>query len=152
MVEPDRLQMRIRRMRVACWINEAKDTHSEYVTIIAFPRRQWLRECTSMLHYTYVAYFVITESASVYCEVRAKFYVQFRLISIFKGLELIKLLFKVTLLGLPTEMNACQNAKWFAAWPKQIPGDKQRTGECLIKCQYSKLHLFRSEPQTCGTN
>jgi len=25
-----------RRMRVACWTNMAGDTHSEYVTIIAF--------------------------------------------------------------------------------------------------------------------
>ena len=30
------------RMRFACWINKAADTHSEYVIIIAFPLQQWL--------------------------------------------------------------------------------------------------------------
>jgi hypothetical protein len=39
----------IRRMRFACWINKATDTHSEYVILIAFPRQQWLRERASML-------------------------------------------------------------------------------------------------------
>jgi hypothetical protein len=34
----------IRRMRFACWITKATDTHSEYVILIAFPRQQWLRE------------------------------------------------------------------------------------------------------------
>jgi hypothetical protein len=39
----------IRRMRFACWITKTTDTHAEYVILIAFPRQQWLRECTSML-------------------------------------------------------------------------------------------------------
>ena len=39
----------IRCTRFACWITKATDTHSEYVTLIAFPRQQWLRELTSML-------------------------------------------------------------------------------------------------------
>ena len=44
-VEPDRPQENIiRRMRVACWIIKATDTHSEYVIITAFPRKQWLLE------------------------------------------------------------------------------------------------------------
>ena len=34
----------IRRMRVACWITKATDTHLEYVVLIAFQRQQWLRE------------------------------------------------------------------------------------------------------------
>jgi hypothetical protein len=38
----------IRRMRFACWIIEATDTHSEYVTH-CFPRQQWLRERPSFL-------------------------------------------------------------------------------------------------------
>jgi hypothetical protein len=42
-----------RRMRFTCWITEAGDSHSEYVTLIAFPRQQWLR--ASMLRYTYIA-------------------------------------------------------------------------------------------------
>jgi len=44
MVERDRAQMAIRRMRFAYWISKATDTHSEYVTIIAFPQQQWLHE------------------------------------------------------------------------------------------------------------
>jgi hypothetical protein len=39
----------IRRMRFACWITKATDTHSEYVIPIGFPRQQWLRERSSML-------------------------------------------------------------------------------------------------------
>jgi hypothetical protein len=30
----------IRRMRVACWITKATDTHSEYAILIAFPLQQ----------------------------------------------------------------------------------------------------------------
>jgi hypothetical protein len=42
----------IRRMRIACWITKATDTHSEYVMIIALLRQQWLRERFSILRYT----------------------------------------------------------------------------------------------------
>jgi hypothetical protein len=42
------------RMRIACWIPKATDTHSEYVTFSAFLRQQWLRERASMLGYTYI--------------------------------------------------------------------------------------------------
>ena len=40
----------IRRMRFACWITKATDTHLESVIPTAFPRQQWLRERASMLH------------------------------------------------------------------------------------------------------
>jgi hypothetical protein len=39
----------IRRMRSACWIPKATNTHSEYAIFIPFPRRQRLRESASML-------------------------------------------------------------------------------------------------------
>jgi hypothetical protein len=45
----------IRRMRFACRITKATDTHLEYVILIAFPRQQWLRERASMLRFTYIA-------------------------------------------------------------------------------------------------
>ena len=48
----------IRRMRSACRIPKATDTHSEYVILIAFPLQQWLREGTSILRHTYVAYII----------------------------------------------------------------------------------------------
>ena len=47
----------IRRMRFACWITKATDTHThtEYLILIAFPRQQWLRERASVLRYAYNA-------------------------------------------------------------------------------------------------
>ena len=44
-----------RRMRFACWKTKSTNTHSEHVTLIAFPRQQWLRERASVLRYTYIA-------------------------------------------------------------------------------------------------
>jgi hypothetical protein len=46
------------RMRIACWIPKATETHSEYVILIALPQQQWLHELASMLRYTYIAYLV----------------------------------------------------------------------------------------------
>ena len=54
-VKPDRPQMTIWRIRIACWITKATNTHSEYVILIAFPQQQWLHERASMLRYTYIA-------------------------------------------------------------------------------------------------
>jgi hypothetical protein len=45
----------IRRMRFACWVTKATNTHSEYVILIAFLRQQWLHERASVLRYTYIA-------------------------------------------------------------------------------------------------
>jgi hypothetical protein len=45
----------IRRMRFACWIIKATDTHWEYVIMFAFTPQQWLRERASLLLYTYTA-------------------------------------------------------------------------------------------------
>jgi hypothetical protein len=39
----------IRRMRIACWINKAKNAHSKLVIFIGFPRRKWLSEPAAML-------------------------------------------------------------------------------------------------------
>jgi hypothetical protein len=39
-------------MCCACWITQTTDIHSEFVTLIAFPR-QWLRERSLVLRYTY---------------------------------------------------------------------------------------------------
>jgi hypothetical protein len=37
----------------ACWITKAKNTRSECVILVAFPRQQWLRERTTILRFTY---------------------------------------------------------------------------------------------------
>ena len=57
--DPDRPQMAIWRMRIACWITKATDTHSEYVMLIAFPLQQWLHESALLLRYTYIACLVV---------------------------------------------------------------------------------------------
>jgi hypothetical protein len=44
----------IQRMRFACRITKATDTHSEYVILFAFPRQQWLHERATVLRYTYI--------------------------------------------------------------------------------------------------
>jgi len=42
----------IRRVRFACWMPKAADTHSEYAIHTAFPRQQWLNDHVSMLRCT----------------------------------------------------------------------------------------------------
>jgi len=39
-VERSRPQMTIWRVRIACWIPKATNTHSQYVILIAFPQQQ----------------------------------------------------------------------------------------------------------------
>jgi len=46
-------------MRFACWVTKATDTHSEYVTLIAFPRQKWLHKRASVLCYVYTVCLVI---------------------------------------------------------------------------------------------
>jgi len=57
--EPARPQTTIWRLRVAYWIPEATDAHSEYVILIAFPLQQWFHERAWMLCYTYIACLVV---------------------------------------------------------------------------------------------
>ena len=54
-VDRGRAQMATWRVRVACWISKATNTHSQYEILICFPRQQWLRERVVMLCCTYVA-------------------------------------------------------------------------------------------------
>jgi hypothetical protein len=58
-----RQQMAIWRMRIACWIPKAINTHSEYVILTAFKPQQWLQEWDSVLSYTYIACIVIEKTA-----------------------------------------------------------------------------------------
>jgi hypothetical protein len=49
--------MTIWRVRIACWIPKATNTHSQYVILIAFPLKQWVTEPVSVrLYFTYIAY------------------------------------------------------------------------------------------------
>ena len=44
-----RPQITIWRMRVACYLPKATNTHPEYVILNAFPLQQWLHERVSLL-------------------------------------------------------------------------------------------------------
>ena len=66
-VEADRLQVIVWRMRIAYWISKATNTHSEYVILIACPRQQWLPERVPVLSYRYVTCLVfLAVSSSTY--------------------------------------------------------------------------------------
>jgi len=59
-VERRRPQMAIWRMRIACWIPKATDTHSQYVPLITYPLQQRLNKRPLMLLYTFIAYLATT--------------------------------------------------------------------------------------------
>jgi len=61
-------QMRIWRMRIACWVPKAINTHSEYVILISFPLQRLLQERVKVSCYTCSACLAV----SIYCEVRAE--------------------------------------------------------------------------------
>jgi len=54
-VEPDRPQMTIWRMRIACSVPETTNTHSQYVLLIDFLLQQWLHVRAPLLRSTYIA-------------------------------------------------------------------------------------------------
>jgi len=64
-VERGRPQMIIWRIRVACWVPMATNTHTGCVILIAFPLQQWLHES-----YTYIAYHVKWKES----QIRWRFY------------------------------------------------------------------------------
>jgi len=47
-----------------------RNTHSEYVILIAFPLQQWLHELASALRYTCTDFLVIIETQAVWCNYR----------------------------------------------------------------------------------
>jgi hypothetical protein len=62
-VERGRPQMTIWRLRIACWIPKATDTHSEYVIPISFPPQPWLHERAALLPDTYIGCLVLFSRA-----------------------------------------------------------------------------------------
>ena len=52
----------IRRMRFACFITTATDSHSEYIILLF--QGKWLRERASILRYTYITCLVLVISIS----------------------------------------------------------------------------------------
>jgi len=51
MLEPDRPQMRLRCMHIACWIPKTTNTHLNCVILCVFPLQKWLHERASVLRY-----------------------------------------------------------------------------------------------------
>jgi len=45
------------RMRIACWLTNATEKHSEFVIFIAFSQQQWLLERASKLRCMYSVMF-----------------------------------------------------------------------------------------------
>jgi hypothetical protein len=43
------------RLRFACWVTKATNTHREYLTLSALPLQQWLPESASVLRQAYIA-------------------------------------------------------------------------------------------------
>jgi hypothetical protein len=58
-VQQDWPQIKIWRMRIACWIPKATNTHSGCVILVTFPLQQWLHENASMLLYMYIVPLVL---------------------------------------------------------------------------------------------
>jgi hypothetical protein len=50
MIETDTSQMTIWRMRTSCWLPKTADSHSEYVILTTFQRKQRSHERASILH------------------------------------------------------------------------------------------------------
>ena len=48
-------QMTIWRKRIACWITEITNTHSENVLLTAFPRQKWLHERALISRFKFIA-------------------------------------------------------------------------------------------------
>jgi hypothetical protein len=63
-VEQGTPQVTTWHIHIACWIPKATNTHTSCVLIIAFPLRWRLRECTSKLHYTYIAFLFLSKISS----------------------------------------------------------------------------------------
>jgi hypothetical protein len=47
-------------MNTACWVPKATNTLTEYVLLTASPLQQWLRESSSLLSYTNIVHFFIS--------------------------------------------------------------------------------------------
>ena len=61
-VQPSRPQMTTWRMRIACWIPKATNTHSYSEMLIGFPLQQCMYERASMLRYMYSTLFVMLKN------------------------------------------------------------------------------------------
>ena len=102
-------------MRLTLLDNQVTNTHSECVTLVAFPLQTWLNKCASMLRYTYIACLVFSTLT-------------------FEGLKVRQLLFdyQINNTGMTT-VNAhrpgCSWFGWERLWIIRADGGGER-GEC----------------------
>ena len=55
-------------MRLTCEVNKSRiQTHSKYLTLIAFPQKQLLHEFTSVLRYAYIGLSCYSLPLAAYC-------------------------------------------------------------------------------------
>jgi hypothetical protein len=78
----------IPRMRLACWMTKATDTHLECVILATFPRQQYLRDHDSVLRYiTYIACLVsVTATQYTYWPLHSDAFFYAPLFSVFFAL------------------------------------------------------------------
>ena len=66
-IERGRLQMTVWRLRIACWVTKATNTHLLYVILIAFPLQQQSHKRASVLNHTCLACLVNPIHNSTLC-------------------------------------------------------------------------------------
>ena len=121
MVQPDRPQMTVRPMRIACWIPKDTNWLSEYVILTALPLQQWLHELALMLRYStlpvlyflmpgrYLWIFIVTGDLCDVCTVLKYSFGKYLLICWLVYLPLIY-----------TYQFVCWLTPWKRALPKQL--------------------------------
>jgi len=70
--------MTVLRIRIACWLSKARNTHLQYVILFAFSQQQCLHERALVLRHTYIAVLTIIRIlmvASICAVTRSGFYV-----------------------------------------------------------------------------
>jgi hypothetical protein len=103
-------------MRLAYWMTQATNTHSEYATLTVYPFQQWLHARTFLLRYTYIAYLIKYQKACTK-------------LTIYRSLQY----------EMATNMSVLCPAKhilwrkWgIEAWPRRISGDDSEDGELMM--------------------
>jgi hypothetical protein len=103
-------------MRLAYWITQATNTHSEYATLIVFPFQQRLHERASSLRYTYIASHIKYQNA-------------YTILTIYTSLQ-YEITTNMTVLC-PAKQILCR--KWgIEAWPRRISGDDSEDVELMM--------------------
>ena len=122
-VESYKPQLTIRRMRIACWIGKATNTHSEYVILTALPVQKWLHERASTLRCMYIACLIFH---IILLPVKRRFYIFWHralLVTIDRSTRLISSFLVRCSSRTPASLMACirqwkkiELKKWLVLW------------------------------------